>query len=46
MRWYRFGDYCVLAASREAAAYYLRRCLADRRPYEPGRYIKTVLCTR
>jgi hypothetical protein len=40
MRWYRVGEYRVLAASREAAERYLRRCLYDRRPYEPGTYIR------
>jgi len=32
----------VRAASREAAERYLSRCLADRRPYEPGTYIRPL----
>lgn len=46
LRWYVLewggGRYEVLAAGREAAIYYLRKVLAEPRPYEPGHAIRVL----
>lgn len=47
MRWHRVnlgsGWFDVYAASFADAVRYLSRCLADRRPYEPGTHIRVPL---